>query len=254
MKNAMKTPRRLVGIDGSGPSDAALRWAARRSGEDGRPLVLAHVSPSDATESTVLDNAAALVHEEHPGVRHTAMRLSGQVWQGLTHAAGPQDTVIIGTHKTGLLRGRTAGALSIQVAIAARSAVAIIPDLDLNFRRGVVVGVGSPRTAAAVAAGAYREVRHHTTPVTLVHGGCAERCAEPLDAAEQWLSDRDPSLRVRRRALSTPAANALLDAALDKELLVLGRGVRSASGAPIGIVTHSVLMNATSPVLLLAPV
>lgn len=253
MKNVTDPPRRVVGIDGSRPSTAALRWAARRSGQDGVPLVLAHVSPLDATESTVLDNAAALVRAEHPGLSHTELRLSGLVWHALTDAAGPQDTVIIGTDKTGLLHGRATGALSIQVAIAARSAVAIIPALDLSFRRGVVIGVGSPHTAARVAAGAYRGLPHRATPLTLVHGGCEERCTEPLDAAEQWLRDRDPSLSVRRRALSTPAPDALLDAALDKELLVLGRGARSASGAPIGIVTHSVLMNATSPVLLLAP-
>lgn len=252
-KTSTALSRRVVGVDGGDASIAALRWAARRCADDGAPLLLVHITPAETTDSAVLDDARVTVQTEHPGVDVAALSLTGRAWEELRDVAEPQDVIVIGTDKTGLVHGRARGALSIQLAIAAPCSVAIVPDTDLRFRRGVVAGVSTPETAVRVAEAAYIESREGTVPLTIVHGGCTEHCDDGLDVAERWLLERDPAVSVRRRVLSTAAADALLDAALDKELLVLGRGARTASGVPIGAVTHSVLMNATSPVLLLGP-
>jgi nucleotide-binding universal stress UspA family protein len=258
MKDATAFPRRIVGVDGSDASIVALRWAAQRRAEDGSAtLVLAHVDAEGARSaqeaSSVLDDAHALVDAEYPGTVVETRSLAGPVGRALGEAADPDDVLVIGTDKTGLLHGRVSGALSIQLAMTAPCAVAVVPDLDLSFRRGVVAGIGRPDSAVRVATAAWAQARHLAAPLTLVHGGCTEHCTDGLDAAEQHLLGRDPELSIRRRILSTAAADALLDTALDKELLVLGRASRSASGAPIGAVTHTVLMNATSPILLLGP-
>jgi nucleotide-binding universal stress UspA family protein len=256
MNNDIPHPRRIVGIDGSGPSRAALRWAAARTDSGGAPLVLAHVASSESEPGAgerLLEDAAALVHAEYPGVAVEPQTLMGPVWQALSHAAGPDDIIVIGTHKTGRTHGRVTGSLSVQLAMTAPCAVAVVPDLDLRFRRGVVAGVGRPETAARVAEGAYAEAHRGNVLITLVHGGCPGRCAEALDAAEQALGSRMAPASVRRRTVASPVADALLDASLDKELLVLGPGMRAEERAPIGAVTHAVLMNAHTPVLLMGP-
>lgn len=254
MNNVTSFRRLIVGFHEADPDSAALRWAARRSAQDGAALVLAHVTGSGAPrDSSALEDARAVVAAENSGPVAETLSPTGPVWRALGEVAGAGDVIVIGTDTSGLRHGRVGGAVSIQLATTAPCAVAVIPDIDLSFRRGVVAGIGHPETAGRVAAAAYAEARHLAAPLTLVHGGCSEHCTDGLDAAEQSLLRRDPDPSVRRRILSTPAADALLDTALDKELLVLGRGSRTASGGPVGVVTHTVLMNATSPVLVLGP-
>lgn len=254
MSRAKSRARRIVGVDGTATAETALRWAARRSTDDGAPLLLAHVGPSlGKSDVSVLEDARAIIDAEHAGLAAEPLHLEGPVWKALSEIAEPDDVIVIGTDTKGLGRSRVSGALSVQLAITAQCAVAAIPDIDLSFRRGVVAGIGAADTARRVAEAAYVEARDRGAPLTLIHGGCREHCTDGLDAAERALLAIDPTISIRRRILSTPAADALLDASLDKELLVLGRGSRSASGTPIGAVTHTVLLNATAPVLLLPP-
>jgi nucleotide-binding universal stress UspA family protein len=252
MNRAMSRAHRIVGVDGTATGSTALRWAARRSAEDGTPLLLAHVGPpTGQPDASVLEDARATIDAEHLGLAFESRHLRGPVWKAISEIAEPDDVIVIGADTAGLGRSRVSGALSVQLAITAQCAVAVIPDVDLIFRRGVITGIGAASTAPRVAKAAYVEARDRDAPVTLIHGGCSDHCTDGLDAAERALLTIDPTISIRRRILSTPAADALLDAALDKELLVLGRGSRSASGSPIGAVTHTVLLNATAPVLLL---
>lgn len=250
-------PRRIVGIDGRIPARAALGWAARRSAADGVPLVVAHVEPAGAagteqSAGSALEDALAAVRTEFSGPVES-LSLAGPVWQALGDAATPDDIIVIDGGGIPSRHGRVGGVSSIQIAATARCAVAVIPDIDLSFRRGVVAGIGVAACAGRVAVAAHAEARHRAAPLTLVHAGCTERCTDGLDAAEQALPEGDPGISVRRRVLSTPPADALLDTALDKELLVLGGSSRGTTGAPIGAVTLGVLMNLTVPVLLLGP-
>lgn len=254
MSRAKSRSRRIVGIDGTATAETALRWAARRSTDDGAPLLLAHVGPFlGQSDASVLEDARAIIGAEHAGLAVESRDLRGPVWKALSEIADPDDVIVIGADTAGLGRSRVSGALSVQLAIRSQCAVAVIPDMDLSFRRGVVAGIGTANTARRVAEAAYVEARDRDAPLTLIHGGCIDHCTDGLDAAERALLAIDPTISIRRRVLSTSAADALLDASLDKELLVLGRGSRSASGTPIGAVTHTVLMNATSPVLFLPP-
>jgi nucleotide-binding universal stress UspA family protein len=59
-----------------------------------------------------------------------------------------------------------------------------------------------------------------------------------------------PDLVIRSRVAGRPAAEALLDSARDKALLILGPGSLDPEGSPIGSVLHDVLLNANSPVLI----
>jgi nucleotide-binding universal stress UspA family protein len=254
MNTAISRPRRIVGVDGTATAEAAVRWAARRSAADGAPLVLAHVTPSAAQPGVaILEEAQRIIDAQQADVTVRQLHLRGPVWKALDDVAERDDVIVVGTDGWSPGRSRMSGASSVQLAITTRCAVTVIPDVDLRYRRGITAGIGAASTAPRVAQAAHVEARGYDAPLTLVHGGCSDRCAGGLDAAERSLRAIDPAISVRRRVLSTPTADALLDATLDKELLVLGRGSRTASGSPIGAVTLTVLMNATVPVLLLPP-
>ncbi len=248
MNNHALPPRRIVGVDGSAQSRAALLWAATRSAADGVVLVLAHVAnPQDESGGgeTLLAAAAHSLLSQHPALRIERMLLHGPVWRALAAAAHPDDLLVIGTGPSGYPARRVTGSLGVQLVIAASCTIALIPDVDLRFRRGVVAGIGRPESSGTIA----RAIAAHAPdrPITLVHADPSGRCEKALAAAEEALG---PDAAVRRRLLSGPAADALLDAALDKELLVLGPGADGADRPPIGAVTHAVLMNATAPILL----
>ena len=53
--------------------------------------------------------------------------------------------MVVGTHKIGFLHGRVLGSRSVQITSTVPCSVAVIPEVDLRFRRGVVGGRGPGR-------------------------------------------------------------------------------------------------------------
>lgn len=254
--------RYVVGIDGSGPSEAALVWAALRAERDGRPIVLAHVdeSPGDAD----LERGAArdLLHEcvermrdLHPRLQFSpALAHGSAVWE-LARLTRHDDVLVIGTHKTGYLNGRVLGSRSVQIAMATDCTVAVIPDIDLRFRRGVVVGIDRMETAMSLGRIAAQEAEERGDDLLLVH--CAQESAGalggldlPLSVAVEAAQLYSSRLRTRTRISERPPAGALLDATRGKSLLVLGPGSLDPSRSPLGSVMHDILLNANAPVLI----
>ena len=254
--------RYVVGIDGSSPSEAALSWAVRRAERLGRPLVLAHVDESPNAEDLdrgegrdLLRECVARMRDEHPAVDVTpALAHGSAVWE-LARLTRQDDVLVIGTHKTGYLNGRVLGSRSVQIAMATDCTVAVIPDVDLRFRRGVVVGIDRPETAMALGRIAAREAEELADDLLLVH--CTTETAGsfagfdlPISVAVEAAKVGSPGLRTRSRVSERPAAGTLLDAARGKALLVLGPGSLDPSRSPLGSVMHDVLLNANAPVLI----
>ncbi|MCU1446776.1 universal stress protein [Cryobacterium sp.] len=261
-----------IGVDGSGPSRAALRWGVRRAAERTAAVVL--VNTVDDEWGLVGRDAAAdaerqareLLVEESERVQalHTGVPLStrivhgGTAWE-LARLPQPEDLLIVGTHKTGFLRGRVLGSRSVQIASAARCSVAIVPDTTLESRHDVVVGVdGSDGCIAAVRIGA-QEADRLDQDLLLVYAppgrsdAVDERnphTARLLMSAAAVATATADRITVRRRVAHRDPAEALLDASFDAALLVLGVSARHGDHALIGSVTHDVLMNINVPVLI----
>lgn len=261
-----------IGVDGSGPSRAALRWGVRRAAERAAAVVL--VNTVDDEWGLVGRDAAAdaerqareLLAEESERVQalHTGVTLStrivhgGTAWE-LARLPSPEDLLIVGTHKTGFLRGRVLGSRSVQIASAARCSVAIVPDTTLESRHDIVVGVdGSDGCAAAVQIGA-QEADRLDQDLLLVyapHGrpdsvdDRSPQTARLLFEAAAVAAQTAPRITVRRRVAHRDPAEALLDASFDAALLILGVSARHGDNALIGSVTHDVLMNINVPVLI----
>ncbi|HEX7834774.1 MAG TPA: hypothetical protein VF479_04815, partial [Pseudolysinimonas sp.] len=75
----------------------------------------------------------------------------------------------------------------------------------------------------------------------------------PVTVAVAAAREAFPSLVIRSRVSARQAAEALLDAARDKGLLVIGPGATGPYRSPIGSVLHDVLLNVNAPVLVTRP-
>jgi nucleotide-binding universal stress UspA family protein len=260
--------RYVVGVDGSSPSAAALRWAKERAMRDQAPLVLVHVRDPEAGmmgEDFARDEArrsseliSRLMEELAPsGLDCSATVLEGPMTVALADFVTAQDVVVIGTHKVGFLHGRVLGSRSVQIAAGVPCSVAVIPEVDLRFRRAVVAGVDRRDTAAEIARVAAAEAEARGEDLLIIQAELPAgrpRHDLPVTIAVAAARDSFPSLVVRSRVSARPAAEALLDAARDKGLLVIGPGATGPYRSPIGSVLHDVLLNVNAPVLVCRPV
>lgn len=263
----------VVGVDGSGPSRAALGWAVHRAVELGSAVELVHVVDDEwgqagqgvariETEESgrmlnaALDLAAGLA----PGLTLSSQLLHGSPAWELSAAANDAELLVVGTHKTGYLHGRVLGTRSVVIASIATCSVAVIPDGPATRRRGVIVGV-APGAAwrDAVILGA-REAERLGDALSLIHasaGGADAVTAERDDgrallaAASAVATETAPGTVVRSRLSRRRPSEALLDASRAEGLLVLGQSRRDTANAGfLGSVTHEVLLNINSPVII----
>jgi nucleotide-binding universal stress UspA family protein len=260
--------RYVVGVDGSTPSAAAVRWARNRALRDGAPLVLVHVRDPEAGmmgEDFARDEArrssellSGLLSElASTELEVSAIVLEGPVPAALADFVTAEDVVVIGTHKIGFLHGRVLGSRSVQIAASVPCSVAVIPDVDLRFRRSVVAGVDRSETAAEIARVAAAEADARGEELVIIQAdepAGRPRHELPVTVAVASAREAFPSLVIRSRISARPAAEALLDAARDKGLLVIGPGATGPYRSPIGSVLHDVLLNVNAPVLVTRPV
>lgn len=254
----------VVGVDGSGPSRAALTWAAKRAADRGEALRLVHVVDEDwgqmgqdvATQESdhgqaVLAEAESLAHDLAPSVPIETRLVHGSTAWELATSADSDDLLVVGTHKTGYLSGRALGTRSIVVASIAKCSVAVIPDAPTTGRRGVVVGVAGSAWSTAVAWAA-DEAARRGDDVTLVHCTPHEEGRDVLARAAATASY--PGSLVRSRVSRRRPSEALLDASRSAGMLVLGHTrVPADRGNFLGSTTHEVLLNINSPVIIAHP-
>ncbi len=265
--------RYVVAIDGSAPSEAALEWAIKRAVREPAPVVLAtvhddefgamgrEVEDIEARQSArLVSEVAARVRRRLPAADISVAVLEGSVPWALARYVRPSDLLVIGTHKSGFLHGRVLGSRSVQIAAAAPCGVAVVPLADLRFRTGVVAGIDRMQTAGALGAIAAREATARGQELLLLQsvpvppeGTTVARDRLALAHAVAAAKAACPALVIRSRVTHRPAADALLDAARDKALLLLGPGSSDAARTPIGSVLHEVLLNVNAPVLVARP-
>ncbi|TXK19672.1 universal stress protein [Homoserinibacter sp. GY 40078] len=269
----MDHSRYLVGVDGSSPAGAALDWAARHARRDGAELELVHVVDPEAgmmgidlqdeaeeAGERIIREAERIVHDAFPELAVSAELATGVPAWTLAQRAHDGDTIVVGTGKTGYASGRLLGSRSVQFALAAPGSVAVVPEVDLRFREGVVAGIDRAETAALVARRAAEEAKERGTRLTLIHAvppeavrGARSRVEGPLVLAAEAARQVADHIEIRSRISTRPAAEALLDASRGAALLVVGPGSTGPARSPIGSTLHGVLINANAPVLVVRP-
>lgn len=283
----------VVGIDGSDSALQAARWAAAEARRRRTPLRLIHAFAwTDArvvghaaraghygeilreNARRDLDAAGRAVLEVAP---EAAVRLDLQTGAPIgVLAAAAQDAqlLVVGDRGVGRISGLLLGSVAQALAGHAACPVVVVRGgaaAAVPADAPVVVGIdGSPISEAALAF-AYAAAAERSVPLVAVHAwmdAVVDPVVAPLldrelmETEERavlagrlagW-AEKYPEVPVRRVVVLDRPAHALVEAARDAQLLVVGsRGRGGVRGLLLGSVGHAVLHRAPCPVAVVAP-
>ncbi|OIQ80326.1 universal stress proteinc [mine drainage metagenome] len=272
----------VVGVEGTDSSHDALIWAAHAAAarRDELEIVYAVGVPYSSMEvlyddavtqsaETLLDDEKKRALDAEPDltVRTTLSRTTPA--RALTELSEEAALVVVGSHPLGFMERVFAGSLSYQVVAGCHSPVLVVPEGTGARGAGVVVGAdGSPDSVTAVAHAA-EEADRLGSELTVVHAwlspvtylsvdvisGSTDELVEEsermmLAESIAGLGERYPDLTINRRLVHDNPAQALLEAAVGARLLVVGsRGLHGVTRMLLGSVSHTVVMHAPCPVL-----
>jgi nucleotide-binding universal stress UspA family protein len=271
----------VVGVEGTDSSQDALVWAARTALTRQAPLHVVHAVGLPAVglerywDEGVEQGARYLVEKEAlrateaaPGVEVVAAVDQQTPGWALTQRSADAQLVVVGTHRLTPAERIFSGSLAYQVAAGAQCPVAVVPALPADVTDRVVVGAdGSEDSLAAIRAAAAEAdraglelhvVHAWQQPATYVSVNLlAEYDHVFEDAARVLLGESVaglaadfPDLVVTQHLVQEQPATALLDAAQDARLVVVGsRGLHGVTRMLLGSVSHAVVLHAPCPVL-----
>ena len=268
----------VVGVEGTESSRDALVWAAEAAAARRDELEIVHATgvPYDQYDDAVDRDSQSLLREETdralkvaPGLAVRTTLSPSTAGRALTEASEHAALLVVGSHPLGTMEEVLAGSLSYQIVAGAHCPVVVVPQGRGNHGSGVVVGAdGSPDSVAAVAQAA-AEADRLGQELTVVHAWHAPMPYQPapvlpgsydelIQDREQvvlaeslaGLGERYPDLVINRHLVHDQPARALLHAAQDARLLVVGsRGLHGVARMLLGSVSHTVIIHAPCPVL-----
>jgi nucleotide-binding universal stress UspA family protein len=273
----------LVGIDGSGATDAALRWAIAEARASDLPLRLvtgyagerlAHSvkmpgPPSDqprAFAERAVQQAVAHIHAIDPGVVVTGEARDREPVELLVEESAHAGLVVLGSRHLHAIGATVLGSIGVRVAAQAAAPVIVVRGEagDLADGATVVAGVDGTTGSQAVLHYAFDYAQRHGAvlrPVFCWHPDVARLALrEPQPAASGqaetvlanllagW-GEKYPGVTVKPTALREYPRAGLVMESTDQHLLVVGRRHHHAvSAAILGSVSQGVLHHATCPV------
>jgi nucleotide-binding universal stress UspA family protein len=237
------TNRIVVGVDGSVGARTALVWAVDECRLRRRTLLIVH-APDGAAAATpgepslraldelgerLLGAHAAAASARQPGVAVTTMLSHEPAADTLVVLSGDAELLVVGTHGLGGNLASILGSVSHRVAVHAHCPVAVVPEqLVLNGggppASRIVVGVSATVSGRAALEFALEEAVRRDATVVAVRAGdepaTVNRAALSRDLAP--LLERYPRARVEPDLVTAEPAEALLAAARDAVLVVVG--------------------------------
>lgn len=227
------TSRIVVGVDGSAGARVALLWAVDECRVRRCTLLIVH-APDGAAAATpgeaplrVLDEVgerllgahAAAASARQPGVAVTTMLSHEPAADILVALSGDAELLVVGTHGRGGNLASILGSVSHRVAAHAHCPVAVVPE-QLTRKGGavpsrIVVGVSAGVSGRAALEFALDEAVRRDATVVAVRAQ-----HDPGDLAA--LIGRYPNVRIETALVSGEPADALLAAARDAVLVVVG--------------------------------
>ena len=273
----------IIGVDGSEQSRSALSWGLARATERNADVELLHVaddsflSESVAFLSEAQQASQQMLESECQYAKSLGFtgQVSGTAVVGhpiaeIEEASKRADLVVLGAHSGSRLAGSFFGTRAVKVAAVSHCPVAVVPASEPEPGAGVVVGVDGSEAASRAIAYAAEEASRRGVPLTAVYAwmppltpGLEYLWSEELvesqrTAAEEaiaigtaGLAQRYPDLDLRREIVQSPPVAALVQAAEDAELLVVGnRGRGGISRLLLGSVSHGVLQALPCPTII----
>lgn len=274
----------VVGVEGTDSSHEALTWAAHAAAARSATLEIIYAVgvPYSSLEllydDAVTQGAERLLQEESVRARaaepdvvvRTTLSRSIPA-KALTEASHGSLLLVVGSRPLGMVERLFAGSLSYQVVAGSQCPVLVVPEGSTGKGNGVVVGAdGSPDSVAAVRVAA-QEADRLGQPLTVVHawqspvtylsvdvvsGSYDEMVQEGervvLAEAIAGIGEQYPDLVIHRLLIHKQPAQALIDTAKGASMLVVGsRGLHGVARMLLGSVSHTVLLHAPCPVLVM---
>lgn len=271
----MDSPQILIGYDGSDESRRALRWAAREAQLRKMPLTTCHVwhwplalAPSGPeimetfrlmSEHTA-ESGAIIARGVAPGLTVSGRAVRGPVAETLLGLSGKAEMLVVGHRGNEGFDGLLVGSVAARLAAHAYCPLVVVRESPITEEGPVVAGVdGSPGSGAALAF-AFKEAALRGVGVHLVcsaqePGATGGTAASVRDAGEweqeaaarfertvaPWC-EKYPHVPARTSFVTVPPRQALLSAAEDATLVVVGRrghgDVRGLLGSVSQYMTH----------------
>ena len=274
---AVTTHGILIGYDGSPGSERALQWAVREARRRGSVLTVCHVCAPGGLPAPP-GGAAATGHMEESALPHLAGGLryarevmgpertrpllaTGLAALVLCQLSADADMVVVGSRGRDGLPGSLLGPVSQQVCAYAHGRVVVVRGHwheAAGYAPGpVVVGADGSAASRAAIAFAVEEAVLGEVPLLAVCAladspgslGGARPMQETFDRDMTWWAKQYPELTILRRITPGQPRAALLEAAAEAQLLVVGnRGRGGLQGMPLGSVGQAMLHHAPCPV------
>lgn len=275
----------VVAVDGSERNRSAVAWAAHEAAGRGCPMVLVNVVPAHVVpaprlsgrsrEQQVLDMLADARNE----VRHivaeetvSTVAVTGDPVEVLLEQAAGAELVVVGKRGLGGFVRVIVGSTSIALAGRSPVPVAIVPDQWDQRRhdgRPVVLGVDPDKADRQPIEVALDRAERLGVPLVAVHGWEApatyswdaatvtgavtereEQAAARFDGLLAEWQESHPGLVVRPMRVHKHPAAAILEAAEEAQVVVLGRHPAGVFGGfAFGSVARAVLHYAECPVI-----
>ncbi len=219
----------------------------------------------------LLDETAAAVKEQHPGLVATTEFSRGDPVAGLHRAAGLRGTIVVGNRGLGGFNSLMLGSVGLKVAAGAKTPVIVVRGTDnAAENRTVLVGVRDEHDLDCVRQAA-REAELRKAELRLLHvwnvlesvgsvvtmmddvTEIADENVRHLTAVTEQIRQEFPGLTVRADAeKGMSVAGVLVEASRHADLLVMGgRRASAYLGPALGRHTHSLVHHSHCPVLLI---
>lgn len=267
----------VVGYDGSAEAQEALGWAADEARRERRPLHVVHVGLGQGGARSLTEGVER-ARSSAPDVEITSsLELRDSVPGTLVDASTDARMLVVGARGLGGFAGLLLGSVSTAVAAHARCPVVVVrrrpSSSSVPLARPVVVGVDGSRTSVSAVDLAFDLASRREAPLLAVHAWempallgptppwTPDEIADRLVGEKALLAeslaghcDRYPDVEVRSSVRLGGAAEVVLAASGDAQLVVLGsRGRGGFTGLLLGSVSHAVAHHATCPVAIVHP-
>jgi nucleotide-binding universal stress UspA family protein len=267
----------VVGVDGSLSVLGAVAWAGVEATRRGVGLHLVQVLPPSRDSGSrsgvprgrarvLLHRAMGAVGTVAPDVPITMATVHGAVGPALVSCAAQAQLLVLGAHGAGSVV-MSAGRAGTHVSTHAACPVVVVPPKwagswsPTPSPRPVVVGVDdSDGGARALWFAAEAAVRLGVDLLAVAAENRFETASpdgperEPLPSQLAACRASHPGLTMRFRVVEAGAAEALVRAARDAQLVVVGsRGRGTAAGVLLGSTSQELLRESPCPVVVLSP-
>jgi nucleotide-binding universal stress UspA family protein len=275
-----------VGYDGTTPSTEAVRWAASEAASRSAELrivscydlpvsgdAMVGAFPAEACVSLLADVETRLeaikqsVIAEHHDLDVSTVASPGPASSVLVREAGPDDVVVVGASGHSGAAAFWLGSTPRSLARHASCPVVVVRGAATRGKPDrVLVGIDGSPSADEALEWAGDEADRHGVPLVVVHGWHYPYLVSGTSTAQgRDLTEIDAACVLERgvemarercatdvtgRLIEASPATALLDAARDGDLLVVGSSGRGALSATFfGSTVNSVLEQAAVPVV-----